>query len=602
MRVKSLPIVAGLAVAASLLALFPLAPESDPAWWLLGGMRRAVPDPADILLLDAPVDMDLSPGGLALDLRDLAEFDARSVLVDVGVDWAAGDTTPIDTLVRLRASIDEEFGRVSDNLKNFWLGLRSGSLRAVDASAGFDALEDIVASSKERLIADAMPRSAQIPSLEAALELPPAVWFGLGLSALPDASVDAETAWLARSALEPPDATGPAAWNPPDIAGIDLLPAEIADASAGSGFSLRDESGASRPTAFPMRRFAPLASYEGRLLPHPALLLLARRMGASRVLLERGGIRLVGARVFRGGRRDVVIPLDRNGRALLGRPDVSGDWPRRVPLTFLADYRRSEARVVAAIGALEKGGLLVDGDPPTALWRRASDLGEALIAESDAPVSVSGDEVAARSGGREAELAAWRAAKASFFDAAQASLSERGRMDELLTGLLTTPGLSGGAREGILALRDKADRAFSEASEALSDWRSSRKAMMDEISGSLVVIGPEPHRSRGGFSPEKGAPPVDPSADIAAFIRAGLTDSFVSDSPPLSEFLAALIAGLSLSLLVLVLGPRHVLAAGILVGLAFFGFSAFAFVEAKLWWSPTLPLIAALVPGIAVCI
>ncbi|HUX37332.1 MAG TPA: hypothetical protein VMV44_05465, partial [Rectinemataceae bacterium] len=120
MRVKTgrIAVSALIAVAASLLVFVDLAPESDPAWWLLGGLHRPLPEPAEVLLLDAPPDTKLSPGELALDLRDLAEFDAGPLLVDLPVDWSAGDTTPIDTLARLRVSIDAEFDKVSANLRN----------------------------------------------------------------------------------------------------------------------------------------------------------------------------------------------------------------------------------------------------------------------------------------------------------------------------------------------------------------------------------------------------------------------------------------------------------------------------------------------------
>ena len=585
-----------IAVAASLLVFVDLAPESDPAWWLLGGLHRPLPKPAEVLLLDAPPDTTLSPGELALDIRDLAEFDAGPLLVDLPVDWSAGDTTPVDSLARLRVSIDAEFGKVSVNLKNFWLGLRSGSLRAADASSGFSAIEDILASSKERLLEGATPDSTQLPSLESALSIHPDVWFGMGLRPLPGSLSDAESAWLASCSLSS-SVSMPLALRLPEIAGIEIPPPQIVKESSGSGFSLRDEAGARHSPVFPMGRFLPLASYQGSIIPHPSLLILARHMRASGIQLEGKEIRLINAHVFRGGIHDVIIPLDHDGKTLLGRVDFRDDWPRRLPLSTLDDYRAAEAKVVEKIGALERAGLLVDRAPPTELWRGAAAFGEALLSPGEAVDSAQAGEDGAGASEASGKLEAWRAAKAAFFEAAAAALGERSRMDELLAGLAGTPGLSESAREGVQSLRDRADRAFAEASTALQDWQGARATMMRELGGSLVVMGLAPHRSRGGFEPAKGAPPVDPSGDIAAFLRTGLTASFITPVGAATSFPIALTLALALSLLLAIQSPRGVFVVGLFVAFALFAFSALAYREAEIWWSPSIIALVCLLPG-----
>lgn len=648
---------------ASLLALHPPAPEFDPAWWVLGGLRKPPPAPSDILVLDATPGTTLNPGELALDLREFAEFGAGSVIVDLPVDWAAGDSTPVDSLARLRRSIDGEFAGISKDLDNFWQGLRSGSLRAVDAASGFAALQGFLQTSRGRLLTAATPDSEELPSLEAAFGLHHDLWFGLGLKPLPEAPSDAESAWLAASALTAPSASlariqgssGPdepgysltGDWRLPEIAGLEIPPPEISSAAAGTGFSLRNLLPASSVKIFGLDRFTPLAVYDGKILPHPALLVLAKRLGATRIALDASGIRLVGARAFsppqgsgraqgrplKDSRNDVLIPLDAQGRASLGRIEADANWPPRLPLTILEDYRDAEARVVEAIGALEKAGLLVDRKAPTELWRLASAQGNALLSSpspnpgsSDLPAPNAGpgpmagpnlSPLAGTSPGPLVgpspgllvgpsqapgagidPLAEWKASKAAFFGAAAAALKERRRMDELLSGLLQTPGLTDQAQSGVASLRDKADKGFAAVQSALDDWQAAKEGLSKSLAGSLIILGDTPYRSRGGFIPARGAPPVDPSGDMAAFIRAGTYDSFMSVASPPSILSVALLAGLILASMLALLGPRYVLAAGIFVGLAFIVFSGLALADAGTWWSPTIPLGVVLLPGL----
>ena len=624
LKTRRLLLASSLVLATSLLAFLPLAPEKDPAWWLLGGLRPSLASPGDILVLDADPETRLSPGELALDLRSLAEFDAASVLVDLPLDWTQGDTTSLDTLARVRVAVDGELGRVSDNLRSFWLGLRSGSLRAMDAASGFDALEDLVATSKERLLEAASPSSAQLPALEAALRLHPDVWFGLGLRPLPGAPTELEADWAKRAAIRAPDpATTYVGWRLPEIAGIEIPPESILEDSAGSGFSLRDETGSTRAPIFPFERFSPLASYEGSVIPEPALLLLAKRMGAGGVELDGAGIRLLSARVFRGGRRTLLIPLDPQGRAMIGRPERSDSWPRRQALAELGDYRRAESRAVDAIAALEKAGLLVDRDPPTNLWQKAETIGDSLLAfspppppppppqqqqqqqqQSPAPALAPAPAPAPEDGSQiipadpRPSLAAWKGAKEDFYEAALQALSERSRMDELLKGLLSTPDITDTAKAGVQALRDKADEAFTRASAALDDWKTLRQNLTRDLGGALVLIGPASHRSRGGFIPPRGAPPIDPMGDVAAFLRVGLSAAFIATLGPSSLFPIAAGAGLVLSLLLLFLRSRLVLAAGIVAALALLGSAGLALVEAETWWSPTIAVLVVVIPGL----
>ncbi|HUX42161.1 MAG TPA: hypothetical protein VMV83_13425 [Rectinemataceae bacterium] len=643
---------------ASLFALHPPAPESDPAWWILGGLRKPPPAPTDILVLDAIPGTVLNPGELALDLREFAEFGAGSVIVDLPVDWAAGDSTPVDSLARLRRSIDSEFTGIGKDLDNFWQGLRSGSLRAVDAVSGFAALQGFLQTSRGRLLTAATPDSEELPSLEAAFGLHHDLWFGLGLKPLPEAPSDAESAWLAASALTTPSATSAQSrgstesndpgysltgdWRLPEIAGLEIPPPEISTAAAGTGFTLRNQLPASSAKIFGLERFTPLAVYDGKIVLHPALLVLAKRLGASRIALDASGIRLVGARAFsppqgparsqsrplRDSRNDVLIPLDAQGRASLGRIGSDGNWPPRLPLTILEDYRDAEARVVEALGALEKAGLLVDRKAPTELWRLASAQGNALLAGSSQNAAADGNPGAGpgvipgprldagtspgavigpsplagpsqATGSLIDPLAEWKASKAAFFGAAAEALKERGRMDELLSGLLETPGLTDQAQSGVASLRDKADKGFAAVQSALDDWQAAKEGLSKSLAGSLIIIGDTPYRSRGGFIPARGAPPVDPSGDMAAFIRAGTYDSFMSVASPPSILSVALLAGLILASMLALLGPRYVLAAGIFVGLAFLVFSALALADAGTWWSPTIPLGVVLLPGVA---
>lgn len=170
-------------------------------------------------------------------------------------------------------------------------------------------------------------------------------------------------------------------------------------------------------------------------------------------------------------------------------------------------------------------------------------------------------------------------------------------MDELLAGLLSTPGLADREKGGVESLRGKADKAFGAVASSLEDWKAAKDRLSGALAGSLIIVGEAPYSSRGGLIPIDGASPVDPSGDMAAFIRTGDSAAFIAIARPMSILPVAFLAGLILTIMLVFLRPRLVLAAGLIMAATLATFSGLTLVESGIWWSPTIPLVAALVPG-----
>jgi len=626
MRRATILISLALVLAASLASLLPLDPAEDPAFPLLLGLRKPLAEPREVLIVEAEPGTALAPSRLTALLTDLAEFESGPLLVELPVDWSAGENSSSSALGGTREAIARELGLVQEDLRAFWQGLRSGSLRPADASATFDSLLALVQASRERLLAAANPPPEELPALLASLSLAAPTTFGLPLRSPAVGLEGEEGAFLAEtgSRLHLPVVKTrlPAL---PALSGLDLPPLELRARAAALSWTL---AGSGEPrTGAPGKthQHYPLATYEGRILPSAALLALARRLEVGEIQLEEGHLRLRAARLPRRDSQDLLLPFDGRGRLSYDRPAALKGQTRKIALEVIEDYRRDEATLVEAVQAVEKAGYLVGREPPSRLWTRAEYLRASLLAPTAPPtvtvpaaasaasaapaaspaggpvtvpgaVTVPATPPAAPSG--EGNLAAWLAAKRAFVEAAAASLDEKERIDSLLAGLLSSPGLTEEGRKGVEALGQRADAAFASLTAALDRLEARRSLLAAELGGSFCVIGEKPHIQRTGFVPPGGAVTEDPSGDTAEFLRAGLSGRFIGTA---DRGIAAWISaglGLMLTALLLVLRSRQVLAAGLLAGLGFLGVSALSLVQSGLWVSPLAPLAACLAPGL----
>jgi CHASE2 domain-containing sensor protein len=308
-----------------------------------------------------------------------------------------------------------------------------------------------------------------------------------------------------------------------------------------------------------------------RIVPRVELALLMARLGNPRIKLEPGRIRLVGAKLPKGGTRDIAIPVDGEGRALLAwpRPSSSGA-PRRLALDELLSAIREEESLVSALEAMETGGLLVgEGAALLSRYRHAERLRED---------SATGDRAA---------LAEWREARQGFFSASLAYF-EGNHDAELVAG-----------DEGMTKIRE----AYIAARELAGKLAVRRATLSGSLRGACVFLSLY----------EGTTPPVTSygRATSAAYAGAVFASAALSGGTPRriaqrgSVTLALLLVLIAASLgVALRAAPRPFLglALGLGVALAGFAVSAIGFVAAGAF-IPPLPLVlgplAALISAIA---
>jgi hypothetical protein len=578
-KIRSLLLPLALALVAALGALLPLGPAWDPAYRFLLGFRPPLLALREPLIIDSPLGTTLSPGRLATILESLSEFGSGPVIVDLPVDWTVSDSTPTLRLPLLRDAIDSEFTLVSDNLRSFWQAVRSGSLRPADTADSFEALLALVKGSRDRLLASSSPRSEELPSLVAALGLASPAFIATELLSAPLPLSAAETGFLSRSALP----SGESKPGLPLIAGLGVPPLEVVAAAKGTGFSgrsLDDEEGRGDGR---VPGFAPVANYEGRVLPQAALLALAERLGASSLRITKDGLVLGGMKPQGRWGSEFLIPLDVEGSARFDRPAAAGGETRRMSLARIEQYQRAEGELLASVKVLEKAGYLVERAAPSVLWTRVRAIETSLLEPTQ--------------GASPATLADLREAKTEFFEAVRASFEEKTRIDDLCAGLLSSKTLSEAERAGVENLKVSADTAFEASASKYSACVEMRRGLVADLGSSLCILGEEPRRSRGGFV-RQASETIDPSGRSAAFLRAGLSGRFIEITNPAASALAAAFAGLCVSLCLLFARPRIVLAAGTLLALALVFFSGLILSEAGIWISPLAPVLASVLPGI----
>ncbi len=591
---RKLPFFPALfALAAGLLAFAWPGPASDPLLRLASALRKPLMAYREPLILEAPADGGLAPSRLALDLLTLAEFGALSISVEVPIDWNAGNSTSTATIDRIRTSIGAEFDLVSGNLTGFWQGLRSGSLRPVDATASFGALQGLVLASRARLVEEATPSSDGIANLVASLKLTDPTWLGLrprsgsadAMSGSPRSAAPFATHLPTSFTFsEPPEF--------PSITSFEPLPATLEEALSVAGFVGQPTATGALASGVPLASFLPLAWDGERLVPSSALMVLVRRLDARQLSVGDSGILLKEANLPRQGRRELLIPLDQGGRAwfdLEAADSLGSDGltqlssTRRLELESLREYRQAESGAYEAIRAIERAGYLVERNPPSEEWARAQAMALRLLPGSPEPLT----------------LAQWKAAKAAAIEAARAALDEKTRIDTMCAGLLSLESMSEEAKMGVQGLKDRADSAFDAAAKALEELAARKQALTEAIGASLCLIADRPTASPDGFVGKPGKPAFDPAGQASDFIRAGLSGRFVSFAQRGDIALIGCLVGIVLALLLLFLPDWAVALTGFGLALALGAGAIFVFVKSGIWYGPLMPAAAAILPGLS---
>lgn len=500
--------------------------------------RAAAPE---LLVLEAPKDR-YGAEELASIIALLDEAEAgRALLLEGGGGPASLD--PAEELSSLRKelpeAIEREYEDIDANLRAVFEGLRQGSIAPREAERYIEALASLVAASGERLSELADPaRSPARLRLEEEAGRFGRLFVGLEAGEAGEPMRDGGKGAAGRGGPE----SGPgtegfalpvrrldAAPPPEAVLGEPLF----VGGARGGGFSeLRpDPDGV-------LRRVRLVAEEEGLIYARAELAALADRLGGPELRLGKGRLELRGAKFPGGKTRDIVLPLDAEGRILLDWPSLEGEGaPRSLSSEDILEARRLEAELQSLLEGMEEEGLLAgEGGRLPSLHRFA-----ARLRLEAAP----GDAEAAR---------AWREARAKFFEAA-ASYFDAYPEAGLAAELAAAAPEAGGSEAELEAFAERLyalSRRHAAARACLAALLPLRERLLGELRASFVFLpvagkGEAPRTGRG----EK----VRPEAAAALLTNQLLEGSAPRALPSSASLCFGLASALAASLF-LILRPR----------------------------------------------
>ena len=496
----------------------------------------------ELLVLEAPKERR-GAEELAAVIALLDEAEAgRAVLLEGSGGPAYLD--PEEELSALRkelpAAIEREYADIDANVRAVFEGLRQGSIAPREAERYVETLASLVSASGERLRGLAAPsRSpARIRLGEEAGRFGK-IFVGFGLEAPEGRRKEGGGAASGRKAG---DASGQ---------GIErfALPVRRLDAAPPPGASFGEPlfvegakgggfSGLEPDRDGVLRRLRLVAEEDGRLYARAELAALADRLGGPELRLGRGRLEIRGAKFPGGKARNLVIPLDGEGRMLL-------DWPslkqagalRRLSAEDILAARRLEAELQALLEDLEREGLLVGEG-----GRLPSLLGYATRLRAE---SAPGDAEAAL---------AWREAREKFFAEAAAYLDAypEASFAAELAAAEPESGRSEAEQEALAERLRALYRGHAAARARLAALLPLRGRLLGELRSSFVFLpvsgGTEAPRTGRG---ERLAPEA-----AAALLAAQLMEGSAPRELPASASLALGLASALASSLFLLLRPR----------------------------------------------
>lgn len=512
---------------------------AGPGWWFYDGflgLSRSEAVPGDYLAI-YPKDREGSrrSAGEALEvLRLLDEFGAKDVVIE-GDAFDGGEA--LEELAALHkelpALVDREEANIEKNIRALFDAIRSGSVPAGELGRYVDGLVAIVEKGGQRI------KEASSQGGSATLR-----------------ALGAQEAWLG---------------------GVE---------GSFSGFAA-DPDGV-------VRRVEVLRTEDGHPLPRAELATLMSRLGDPSLEVGPGRVVLRAANLPGGRVRNLVIPVDAGGHALLGWPGPGGSsGPRELPLESLLGDIDAEKGFITALETMEAGGLLGgEGLSLLSRYRHAE-----LLAEG-------------RTTGSAAEDAEWRQARAAFFDAAMAYFREGHEAG--LVGALEVRKNSPGVSDGELALLDarigEIQRSYAEAKRLVEELAVRRASLATGLRGAFVFItlakGPE--GSAAGLVDCYGRP-TDPALAGAVFAAGVLAQDQPAAAPAWVALSLSLVLALAAALSLRAIEPGMsrpralvpVLCIGMGTALAGFALPAAAFLFFGFYVPPLPSVLGSLVACIA---
>jgi class 3 adenylate cyclase len=218
-------------------------------------------------------------------------------------------------------------------------------------------------------------------------------------------------------------------------------------------------------------RRLPLVKKEGdRIVPSFELAALMDRLAGPSLRLEKGRVLLLGAKFPGGATRDMAIPVDAEGRALIDWPRPKSNYaPRMLALDELREAIAEEDGFISTIERMDTGGLLLaEGSVLLSRYRYVELLGENVAAGNAA--------------------AEWREARKDFFSSALAYF-QGSREEERIAALREANGSPAATDEGIDPMDSRVAeirQSYKEAREHIESLVARRERLSEELHGSFV--------------------------------------------------------------------------------------------------------------------
>jgi hypothetical protein len=481
-------------------------------------------------------------------LMTLIEMDAQSLLLQAPV-LGLGLSSDAEAL---RYRFEAEFSLLGSNIRNVFEAIRLGYVSPAEAPALVEGLMGLSERGKLRLM-DAAIHSGD------------------------EATVRFDRAVRAFGRL----------WTPGDLQ-VSVIrgtpPSSVSGGSPSGGESvpgvLRIYSQMERDRDGMLRRIRPLL----RGGEHIALAALKGKTGGAEIRHTGKGTELLIQGLMNQGEGELVLPLDREGAALLDFPQ-DPDAFRRFPLSTFVDYGDRERELLEAMKDAAALGIY-DSLPPEAAPPALYDYTERLredFLEDPNPQRKS----------------RWLNSRDSFFAALENFLYGPVEM-RIIAGyedLLAAGDMGESGRAEIRGLRDRIIRCFVDLRVGYHGLVEIRSSLTAGIAGAWCILGPlsppetpEQERLGGRIPPRREATDSEVSAALINGIQGR---SFI----PLSQDRTILLCSLLTALAgILLLGRFGALTAACIAllysALSFTGFSL-AFVFSRCWLDPLIPLAGA---------
>jgi hypothetical protein len=504
-------------------------------------LRPPPPVSGELLLIDTSspgeniLDNILEPSAAASVLLTMIELDAGALIIQVPIlGLSAGDSAGEEEILY---RFDEEFGLLSQNIRNLFDAIRVGSVAPSEAARYVGELVELSERGKERLVSALVHRDEEgVIQLEKA-----AAVFGK-LRRPGDLLVQ-----LIRTGGEDPAGGSPGALVP----GNDYSRVPL------------DRDGV-------LRRIAPVLSLSGTATEHIIYGALKNRYLTSDIEPGEWGpvLRTVSPAAGGTGGVDRIIPLDKNGAILFEIPHGGEDF-RHTGFDRFLEYDEADKSLRRLLGDAQSLGMYdnLEGEKnPVFLYDYALSLRDELLAS---PPGV--------------DKGPWLEARSRYFESLGEFLGGPTEM-RLIRGyedLIALEELSEAGIAKLITLRDSIIQSFAAIREKYGETMDRRHDLESVLARSFCIMGPLASR------------PGDTMAS-ALLANSLLTGRVINPGQDFYLLLGALACVLLICLCIKRLGPVMTLGAGlflsILVGA---GFSA-AFIISGLWLDPQIPVAAAI--------